>query len=249
MSATHTRERRLIDRHFAGASSPRTEPVMRAHLDDCQACRAYYQQHLVLASLDPQAPAPVDRLAAGLGIAPARGRPWLMWPALGLAAATAALVVVWPRPAADDGFAARGSGTAPASALEVYRVSAGGAPAGRAIGADDELGFAYRNPRGHARLVVVGVDERGQIYWYHPDPDVTEAAVAIERQAESRELPEAIRHHYQGRSLRILGIFGDPGLSARSVKKWLDGSGCQALRAHLARIECVTVALDVEAKR
>jgi hypothetical protein len=167
-----------------------------------------------------------------------------VWPVLGLAAAAAAvLIVVWPR--GGDEFQARG-GPPAASALVVYRASAGTTrPVENRLAAGDELAFAYRNPGGHARLVVVGIDDGGHAYWFHPDPDVSEAAVAIEAGSEPRELPEAIRHRYQGRKLRILGVFGDASLSAREVRRWLDGTGCQGLRSRL-KIECVTVSLDVD---
>jgi hypothetical protein len=245
-ASTHSRERSLIDRHFAGRSSPRSEAAFRSHVTDCEACRAYYQRHLVLARLDPSAPPPAERLAAGLGLRPApRGR--AVWPVLGLAAAAAALLIVArPRPA--DEFQARG-GPPAVAALEVYRASGGTTrPAGQQIAAGDELAFAYRNPGRLARLVVVGVDEGGHVYWFHPDPAVTEAAVAIQPGPEPRELPEAIRHQYQGRKLRILGVFGDDSLSAGGVRRWLDGSGCERLRARL-NVQCVTVSLDVEAAR
>jgi hypothetical protein len=251
MSATaHARERRLIDRHFAGRATPPLESALRTHLGGCDACREYYQHHLVLGQLDPGAPKPIERLATGLGFTQRPGRSRTIWPALGLAAAMAAvLLFARLRSPGDDDFEARGAVRPPAPALEVYRASGGATrPAERHVAADDELAFAYRNPGGRARLLVVGVDERGHTYWYHPDPDVTEAALPIERHEDAHELPEAIRHHYQGRSLRILGIFGDTSLSVAAVRRWLDASGCEGLHAKMVGIDCVTVTLDVEAR-
>jgi hypothetical protein len=250
MSATvHARERRLIDRHFAGRATPPAESALRAHLEGCEACREYYHRHLVLGQLDPGAPRPIDRLANGLGLLrPQRGARAL-WPALGLAAAMAAVLIVARHRADDDGFEARGSTTPPAPALEVYRAFAGTTrPAERQVAADDELAFAYRNPGGRARLLVVGFDERGHTYWYHPDPDVTGAALPIERHDGAHELPEAIRHHYEGHSLHILGIFGDASLSVAAVRRLLDASGCDGLQRRMTGIDCVTVALEVEPK-
>jgi hypothetical protein len=95
---------------------------------------------------------------------------------------------------------------------------------------------------------VVGVDEEGRLYWYHPDPDTHGAAVAIARASDARELPEAIRHHYRGQRLSVLGIFGDASLSAAAVAQRLDRSGCAGLRARLPGIACVAVELRVTAE-
>src|SRR5258705_8522802 len=61
----------LVDAHFAGSISPLRERDLRSHLPACETCRDYYERHLLLSSLDPQAKRPQDRLGMGLGLSPA----------------------------------------------------------------------------------------------------------------------------------------------------------------------------------
>jgi hypothetical protein len=249
----HRRERALIDRHFAGTATPGTEAAMRAHLGACSGCRDHYERHALLAQLDPRAPGAEDRLAAGLGFS-RRPRPRaVLWTVLPLAGATAmfVLLLVQARPAPDgEEFSARGQVSPAQPELEVYRASRGHAARVRGdhatLGAEDGLAFAYRNPTGHKRLAVVGVDERGRVYWYHPDPDVTQAAIPIERHDDARELPESIRHQVQGSRLRVLGIFGDDSLSVGRVRQLIDASGCDGLRSRDPRLACVSLELTVQ---
>ena len=93
---SHRRMRDAIDAHFAGTGAPRAEREMRAHLPDCAECHGYYEQHLLLASLDPAGLSSEVRLARGLGLRVARapGNSAFGW--LGLCgAAVAALALVY----------------------------------------------------------------------------------------------------------------------------------------------------------
>jgi MFS transporter, DHA1 family, tetracycline resistance protein len=60
--------RALVERHFAGTISQVEERSMRPHLPACESCRTYYERHLVLSRLDPDALAAEERLGRGLGI-------------------------------------------------------------------------------------------------------------------------------------------------------------------------------------
>jgi hypothetical protein len=64
----HRRARDVIADHFAGAGRPAAEQEMRAHLPTCSDCHAFYERHLLLASLDPAGVPIKTRLARGLGI-------------------------------------------------------------------------------------------------------------------------------------------------------------------------------------
>lgn len=92
----HRRARDVIADHFAGAGRPAAEQEMRAHLPTCSECHAFYERHLLLASLDP-AGIPIEtRLARGLGINQ-RGVPrpaFFGWLSLCGAAAAALLLIV-----------------------------------------------------------------------------------------------------------------------------------------------------------
>ena len=92
----HRRARDAIAAHFAGAGSPARDQEMRAHLPQCAPCHQHYEQHLLLASLDPAGPSAQTRLARGLGLPAARrpGRSSFGWAGLCGAAAVAALVLI-----------------------------------------------------------------------------------------------------------------------------------------------------------
>lgn len=126
-------------------------------------------------------------------------------------------------------FSSRGNvGTlaAPSSRVFVYEVSPDGPPAlaGNALRRDDELAFAYQNGAAKRRLVVFGVDEHGHVYWFHPawtsesdDP----VAIPIEADDRRHELPEAIRHRFDGTQLEIRSVFLDEPISVRQVEALL----------------------------
>jgi hypothetical protein len=211
-----------IDEHFARRLGPRAEAELRAHLPECAACRQYYERHLVLASLDPAAPPAVDRLAAGLGLARPRPARWRPLAAAAVVAGAASLALLWAVHAGTpEGFTARGA--ADEAELLAYRLE-GAARASLVAGEvarADELAFAYRNPRGHRRLLVFGVDEHGHVFWYHPawnDAHANPAAVAIAAGPGVHELPEAIAHDLDGQRLFIHAVFTDREITVREIE-------------------------------
>ena len=227
-------ERKLIDRHFALDARPAEEAALRAHLDGCEGCRAYYDRHLLLAKLDPAAPPVEERIAAGLGF---RSRqPWRWTLPLGVTAVSAAalvLVLARPHPSADGEFAARGGAVASGPTLQIYCTSCG-KPSVRVadrLPASSTLAFAYRNPDGKKHLMVLAVDDKRQVYWYHPDPVASPLSVRIDPTVEPRELPEEIAQTFAGKSLAILGLFSDQPLPAAKVESLVDPSGCDSLRS------------------
>ena len=227
-------ERKLIDRHFALDGRPDDEAALRAHLPGCESCRAHYDRHLVLARLDPAAPSAEDRLAAGLGFP--RRRPFPLALTLTTATLAAAGVLFFAgrgRQATDQEFAARGTPAGAAPALSIYCTSCAAKPVPLrdAIPATAGLAFAYRNPEGKKRLMVLAVDDRKQVYWYHPDPVRNPVSVPIEPTEASRELPEEISHTFAGETLTILGLFSDQELFSGQVESLVDATGCDSLRA------------------
>lgn len=246
--AMHLSHRKLIDRHFAGRGRPASEATLRAHMIDCATCRRYYDAHLVLAAADPAALPPETRIARGLGFGRSERSFARLTPLLAIGLVATGLVLVahpkTPAPTAtvaEGEFVARGAPpAAPHPDLQVFRVS-GRVPAalGDRMNAGDALAFAYLNPTGYAFLSVIGVDEAAHVYWYHPNPDERSEAVPITRTTRAAELPEAIRHHYRGRSLRIVGVFSQQALSVDQVARAVDGRGCPGVRAHLPGTACV----------
>jgi hypothetical protein len=267
-SDPHEQTRRAINAHFAGAAAPGRERAMRAHLPACADCRAFYDEWLLVASLDPAAPSDQERLARGLGLPVRRAPAWglrRLSSLGGLAAATAvaiALVLLRPAPKGngDDGsgeFVARGgAAAAPASALDVYRI-AGGATESVAgtLHAGDEVAFAYRNPTGKHRLLVFAVDEHRHVFWYHPgwtEPAANSGAVPISTEPGRHELPAAIAQRYDGQRLMVHALFTDEELTVRQVEAALataaqkDGDGKEEWEWPFSDTIDVTRAIQVE---
>jgi hypothetical protein len=221
----------LVDAHFAGRISEGRERVLRSHLPDCASCREYYDRHLVLAAMDPEAKGAEQRLAFGLGLfAPrkaAKGAPLV----LVLCAAAALLFAVAhfsPRRSLE--FAARGSAT---STLEpqllVYRIEGGrvAESLGKSMHTTDELAFAYANPGGYERLMIFAVDEHRHVYWYHPewsnqadDPH----SISIAAGPDVREIPAAVSHSFDGADLTLFAVFSNEDLTVREVEQMVERS-------------------------
>jgi hypothetical protein len=152
----HRRIRHAIAAHFNGAGAPAIQGEMRAHLPVCADCHAYYEQHLLLASLDPAGLSSEVRLARGLGLRPGggvrpAGRHAFGW--LGLWGATlAALAVFYIAGGGRGGLLHRARGTAtpaPAglAAEPAVEVTPRGGPASVAAARTPEVQI-YRFARG-----------------------------------------------------------------------------------------------------
>ena len=232
--------RRLVDRHFAARITPGDESALRAHLPGCDPCRARYERHLLREQLVYGRTRMAERLAVGLGVGPAPAAPawhparprrsWMF--ATATAAACLALLVHARIGRAPRGeyaeraeFAARGP--APAAlgpALEIYRVTEHGSPEASEgwMSARGELAFAYRNRTGFSRLMVFGVDDRGDIYWFHPawtDALQDPTAVPVAAGEGPFELPEAIHHDVRGSRLRVVALFTNAPVPVRAVEQ------------------------------
>jgi hypothetical protein len=242
---SHQRSRRAIDAHFAGHAVPELEAAMRAHTLQCEACRSYYDRHLLLARFDPTAPPAAARIARGLGLRldtrPRMARAVWWAAALAVPAAAALLLVarsdrvVAPLPGADatpDMFAARAVSRADAlqPGLWIYRLGADGRPrlAKGEVDAGDELAFAYANPAGKPYVLVFGVDEHRHVYWFHPAwsrGQPSPSAVPAAPGAGPHELPEAIRSGLDGRRLIVHALFADRPLRASDVEARVQSEG------------------------
>lgn len=212
-------EQALIDSHFRGAIAPTDERRMRAHVSDCETCRAHYRRRQIFASLDPAALSPEERLGRGLGFGkPARR---LAFPAVAALLAVAAVLFFVIRPH-DDGFTARGNVLPLQSSISVYRVgdrtllSASGA-----VRRDDELAFSYRNDSKKPYVMIFGVDEKGAVYWFYPawtNESENPTALKTDPAQTTVQLPEAIKHPFAGKQLNIHGVFLDQPLTVREVE-------------------------------
>ena len=248
---THTR--REIAAHFAGHGGPRADGRMRAHLPACASCRRHYDRHLSLARLDPAALSPARRLARGLGIrfapplparavtdVPPRRRGWGWLVPAALVATVLLFARPWraERPATPrwSELTARGAPDASPS-FWIYRLDGVAPPrlAGNSIDRRDELAFAYSNPTGAAYVMIFGVDELGNVYWFHPGWPAGQAppgAVAAVAGPGPHELPAAISHRFAGRRLTVHALFLPRPLSTTTVEAELRrrSSGAAAAR-------------------
>jgi hypothetical protein len=247
---THGRQRRAIDRHFRGHSSPAGEREMRAHLDGCPDCRAHYDRHLLLAAADPAALPARDRLARGLGLSVRRPSPAPWFAALAAAAVgVAALVLLVPR--ATLGPQPRGTTGPRHGQLLVYEVPRQGTPrqVGAAIDRTSGLAFAYANLGHRRRLSVFAVDDVAHVYWFYPawqDPNRDPAGVDIADDDGVHEIPEAIYHRFDGSRLRVYGVFADGSLGVHTVEAAIAGApGDEQRRLEQALPDAEVARLDV----
>ncbi len=218
----------LIDQHFALRITSEAEQRLRAHLPQCASCRQQYDRYLLASRLNPNAPTAEERLGSALGFSTASRarRPVAATTGAVVAAACAALVFIFvttSKPEEDDGFTSRGTASSPRTDLVVYHLPKGKQPirVDKAIGASDEVAFAYANPTGKKYMLVFAVDDRDKVYWYYPawtEPKHNPTAIPIKATPKLHELPEAIRHQYAGARLRVFGVFLNKALTVRQVE-------------------------------
>jgi hypothetical protein len=223
-----------VDAHFAGCLPPRRESAMREHLVGCDACRARYDRHLQLAALDARALPFSTRMALGLGLR-RRWRPaWAGAAALAVALG-AWLIAIGPAqkppifPSGDfDPAALVLSLDGGATEVLGFRIGGTGpALSSRRIHPREELAFAYRNGGGWPRMMIFARDERGTVYWFHPqwtDAATNPEAVLLEQDRDLHELPTAISHRFEGRHLWLCALAVRTLVSVREVESALEGT-------------------------
>ena len=226
----HRRARRLVDAHFRGDISPANERWMRGHLADCAPCRDRYERWQHLAAVDPHGrPSARQRLARGLGLAPARAGvrvgPFGAWAAIPVTAFVLCVGLGLGRHLSrlDSPPQARGGDPGLRSQLLVYEIGRGGPvrPAIRQIQRDSGLAFAYVNTAHRQRLMIFGVDEDRRVFWYQPawtDARDNPAAVPVADDVAVHEIPQAVTHPLRGRRLQLFAAFGDQPLTVREVE-------------------------------
>jgi hypothetical protein len=238
------------DRHFSGRLTPPEEHAARLHLPSCPECRQRYERNLLLARLRPGSLETYERLGRGLGLV-SRWRPASLRGAAWVIPALAALVLVVERDAlreslrqseapaniaAEATFTARG--TTPGSSFSVHRLrkpapaaapGPSGAPEslealGRSVRAEDELVFSYVNVTPDRWLLIFGVDELSNVYWYHPawsDARENPSALRADATGKPQTLPEAIAHPFKGRRLTLYSVLAPSPLTVRQVEDQL----------------------------
>src|SRR5207248_2751391 len=89
------------------------------------------------------------------------------------------------------------------------------------IEARDGLAFAYENNANFSRLLIFAVDEGARVYWFHPEwgsPSANPVVIEIEGGPARHELPMAIHHTFEGREIKIYGVFTRRSWTVREVE-------------------------------
>jgi hypothetical protein len=227
---------------IAGLVDPEPAAALRAHLERCEHCRS---RHTTMAAMtrrlapdagefqDPNLVADVMRAVRAaevpspsrLAQAPRVWR-WLWAPIL---TASATIVLLLARPFSSDqpdGFLARGGGAANPDrwvSIEIFRATgAGYRRVVDRIAPEDALAFAYSNrgDEGYRYLVIVAMDETGEVFWYYPAHEQGASGVGITRTAHA-DLPDEIRHRLRPGRLRVFALFSKETRAVADVEQAL----------------------------
>lgn len=240
-----------ILRLFAGQLSVERTELLQVHFERCAQCASRRDEIGTMAARiqhDPdefEDPAAIDEVLALVRMgkvepvettARARSwwRAWQTWLVVPATAAATALFIIlfWP-PAATpgaDGFMARGKVAIDLDrwvSLQVFRATDHGYMQVRdVVSIDDALAFAYLNRSVDQLryLMVFGVDDRGDIFWYFPPNTIVDdnpASVLITGGAQPIELPEQVAHDLKPGPLRIFGIFSALPLTVQTIEREL----------------------------
>lgn len=250
-----------VMRFYAGQVSPEDEEDINNHLSRCDKCASLRAEiETTVKRLAPDDgefhdPDFTDEVMTliRLGRAPreaeARTRTpfwkhwqtWLLVPAT--AAATAALFfVVAPQRLHKDTteFQVRGTLTKNPDrwvSLQAFHVTDQGyRPVRRDVFADDTLAFTYQNrpPSQFRYLIVIAIDDRGEVYWYYPahvDNAKNPSSIEIDHDEEPIQLPEQVKHELAIGPLRIFGLFSSAPLDVGAVE--------QKVTSHLAQVGAI----------
>lgn len=155
-------------------------------------------------------------------------RAWLL---AGLAACLSAvlLLVIWPQVTQDDSKSIRTRGGLSSDtdrwvSLKVLRATDDGyRPVSKKISSDDALAFVYDNRQEspHDYLMVLGVSEHGQVYWYYPafqQAGQNPRSIRIEKGRRPVQLPDQVRHELKPGRYRIFALFSNQALDVELVE-------------------------------
>jgi hypothetical protein len=236
-----------------GELSVNRSDELRPHLQQCSVCSRCCEE--LRRTIGRLAPGPddvdaalvrdiVSRASSGAEAAPRVAPRWRRWtlPAVGLAAAATLLAVLFGPamlrhgdPRSDDrAFTARGGpGADPRRdlALWIYQRNAATRTyaevrEGATIRADAQLVFGLSQEGAYRYLMIFGVSERGQVFWYYPaylskDSDPTSIPIGRGRQ----ELREEIQHDLPAGRLRITALFSKQALHVSTIERLLRSRG------------------------
>ncbi|MBN2494310.1 MAG: hypothetical protein JXR96_06965 [Deltaproteobacteria bacterium] len=158
-----------------------------------------------------------------------------VWAGAAAAVMLIAAVPMWlysraePRP--DTEFAARGGPSGDADAwvsIQIFKATPGGyEPAIGQIAPDDALAFAYdkRARSGYGFLMILAVDQRGEIFWYYPayeDASSDPASIPVDDTLAARPLRDEIQHALRPGALRVFSVFSRQALRVKAVEAMVE---------------------------
>jgi hypothetical protein len=227
--------RASIDRHFSGWIETGEEHRLRAHLAGCASCRSHYRRHMLLAQLDPSVPDVRTRIGRGLGIRKEYKLPRSMLAILVFASAAAATALLLVLPGGLYEPSRFFSRAQEPQAVRLIRYQVGSdlrlERMGPQLRRRERLAFAYQNQPGWKRLLVFAIDERKQIYWYHPawtDPAARPEAIPILAGGELHQLGPGIAQELAPGRLRVFGVFTNRPVGVEEVERAVIDSPLEA---------------------
>ncbi len=223
----------IIDAHFDGRGGPHSALAAANAIAEVPEAKKYWDRQALLTSLDPNSPSVQDRIAKNLGVPVRRkNRGILLGSAGAFAMAAGLFAFMWISPLGnDDGFTPRGPKEDSVSAsVFAFNISTEKrALAGKSnIQASDELAFAYVNPQGTKHLFIYGVDDRNNVYWFHPawtNLNQPPSAISISSSSQVKELEEAIGHEYIGSQVRLYSWFLEEPIDVVEAEKAIAAAG------------------------
>jgi hypothetical protein len=216
--SNHRQVQKAIDAHFKGRGNAASHALFMAHLPSCKKCHGYFERRQMLADVDPAALTAEQRIGASIGIVPAPKSRAVGVPAFFTAAAMAmGALVIWPNMNTSSEFQSRGAGdkttvVSPSEEVFVHIMGAKDEPVllQDEMKASAEIAFSYRNKGAFTHLMIYGVDEKNEVYWYYPswtDPEKNPAAIRVLSNQEVNPLENAVAHEYRGKRLRLYSLF------------------------------------------
>ncbi|MBW1809652.1 MAG: hypothetical protein JRJ87_15765 [Deltaproteobacteria bacterium] len=270
-------EKELLQ-HLANSLPGQQAELLEQHLTSCQHCsKAHAEFAAMTRRLAPDSgefddPELVDDVMTlvRLGranperLSPAKPvrRAWLL--AGSAACLSAALVFfLWPAATQDESTRIRTRGGLSSDtdrwvSLKVLRATEEGyQQVSRKISSDDALAFVYDNrlESQHDYLMVLGVSERGRVYWYYPayqQAGQNPQSIRIEKSKWSVQLPDQVRHQLNPGRLRIFALFTRQALDVEMVESIIkrdlekQGSLAQLERLNIEGTAQQSFLLDVE---
>ncbi len=224
------------ERYLEGELTQSRAAELERHALTCEACAAARDETRAL--FDDLFDVPprlletdlVAGVLARIEAPPVRRAPrWIFAPLVPLAAAAAiAFAFVIPWGDAAEEFRAKSTSPAAHAADDWVGLTAFAVEPGRppqpidgALAPDQALAFAYRNigPRPFDHLMVFGVSEGGEVYWYYPaydDASTDPASVPV--RAGAFDLPDRVTHALPTGPLHVYGLFTREPRTVRAIE-------------------------------